>query len=118
MPKKSASTKSQPKKTKSSSKSKSKDSNFIPIDPDVRNKENTRCSAWHGDEDSCKTNKCWYYRNSKKCKAHLGILSGKLPKNSSKRSSLKKMRSRKSRKGSKRSRRRSKRRSSSRKYRF
>ncbi len=116
MPKKSASTKSQPKKTKSSSKS--KDSNFIPIDPDVRNKENTRCSAWHGDEDSCKTNKCWYYRNSKKCKAHLGILSGKLPKNSSKRSSLKKMRSRKSRKGSKRSRRRSKRRSSSRKYRF
>lgn len=116
MPKKSASTKSQPKKTKSSSKS--KDSNFIPIDPDVRNKENTRCSAWHGDEDSCKTNKCWYYRNSKKCKAHLGILSGKLPKNSSKRSSLKKMGSRKSRKGSKRSRRRSKRRSSSRKYRF
>jgi hypothetical protein len=116
MPKKSASTKSQPKKTKSSSKS--KDSNFIPIDPDVRNKENTRCSAWHGDEDSCKTNKCWYYRNSKKCKAHLGILSGKLPKNSSKRSSLKKRRSRKSRKGSKRSRRRSKRRSSSRKYRF
>jgi hypothetical protein len=116
MPKKLASTKSQPKKTKSSSKS--KDSNFIPIDPDVRNKENTRCSAWHGDEDSCKTNKCWYYRNSKKCKAHLGILSGKLPKNSSKRSSLKKMRSIKSRKGSKRSRRRSKRRSSSRKYRF
>jgi hypothetical protein len=102
-----------PKKKSSTSssvkRSSPKDKSFVPIDPGVREAENARCSEWIGDEENCRANKCWYYRNSKKCAAHLGILSGKLPKESKKKRSKKRSqlkKSRRSRKGSKKSRRR------------
>ncbi len=77
-----------------------KNKDFIPIDPEIRQKENTRCSEWHNNEADCRANKCWYYRKSKKCKAHLGILSGKPPKNASKKSYLKKSKKRSKKKRS------------------
>jgi hypothetical protein len=72
-----------PKYKKRSSRKKKADATgaeFKLIDPEVKLKENERCSEWHNNEPECKENKCWFYRNSKKCKAHLGILSGKPPK--------------------------------------
>ena len=48
---------------------------FVLIEQSVKDSENNRCSAWNGEEDGCKENKCFYYKGSKKCKAHFGILS-------------------------------------------
>ena len=103
-PKKKSSTSSSVKKSSSP-----KDKSFVLIDPSVRETENTRCREWIGDEENSRANKCWYYRNSKKCAAHLGILSGKLPKESKKKRSKRRSqskKSRRSRKDSKKSRRR------------
>jgi hypothetical protein len=109
MPPKKSSTSSSVKKSSSP-----KDKSFVPIDPGVREAENARCSEWIGDEENCRANKCWYYRNSKKCAAHLGILSGKSPKGSKKKRSKRRSQPKKlrrSRKGSKKSGRRRSRRS-------
>jgi SAM-dependent methyltransferase len=40
--------------------------------------ENNRCNGWNGNEEECKNNNCWFYRNSKKCVAHKLKLAEKL----------------------------------------
>lgn len=90
-------------KSKSSTKKKSADITNL-IDPAVRNNENKRCSEWNGDEENCKSNKCWFYRNNKKCKAHLKMLGeNKTSKKNRKLSKRSRHMSKKSRKPSKRS---------------
>lgn len=94
-------------KAKKTSKNETTDDVYVVIDPEIKEKEHKRCSEWNGNESGCKENKCWYYRRSKKCKAHMGILSGKPPKpkassNSFRKSSMYKKRSNGKRRSSKR----------------
>lgn len=36
--------------------------------------EKKRCGEFNGDEDKCKSNNCFYRRNSKKCDIHYSIV--------------------------------------------
>jgi len=69
--------------------------------------EKKRCSAFKGDEDKCKSNKCFYKRKGKKCDIHYKIFSENM--NKSKESRRKSsMSSRKKSKRSNKSKRKSK----------
>ena len=78
-------------------------SNEDKIPNEVLDAENNRCNGWNGNEEECKENNCWFYRNSKKCVAHKLKLAEKLKgKSTSKRNRYKKTsRRRKTRKSSK-----------------
>ena len=85
-------------KNKASSKTPKKEqrpvrtiSNEDKIPDEVLNAENNRCNGWNGNEEECKGNNCWFYRNSKKCVAHKLKLAEKLKgKSTSKKNRYKK----------------------------
>lgn len=83
---------------KNISKKSNKDVEKYMIPKEIVDVEHNRCNAWNGDEEGCKANDCWYYRNTKRCTAHKGKLAEKL------KASKKKRKTRRSRRRSKRSR--------------
>ena len=87
-------------------------SNEDKIPDEMLEAENNRCNGWNGNEEECKGNNCWFYRNSKKCVAHKLKLAEKLKgKSTSKKNRYKKSsRRRKTRKSSRSSRKRKSRR--------
>ena len=62
---------------------KSKPTNIIP--QEMKDSENKRCSSYNGNQDDCRANNCWYFRDSKKCKMHTFYVADKI-KGKSKRS--------------------------------